>query len=64
MCDVGALEIDDVHKGDNGDYQCNVTGLDRHRTSATGKLTIDENEGYLFNYYACICKSIFMKFSL
>lgn len=47
MCNVGALEIDDVHKGDNGDYQCNVTGVDRHRTSATGKLTIDESEGYL-----------------
>ncbi|VVC27257.1 Hypothetical protein CINCED_3A012217 [Cinara cedri] len=40
----GALEIDDVHKGDNGAYRCNVTGLDRHRLSDPGVLTIDENE--------------------
>lgn len=42
---LGALEIDDVHKGDMGAYRCNVTGLDRHRLSDPGILTVDENEG-------------------
>lgn len=41
------MEIDDVQKGDSGAYRCNVTGLDRHRLSDPGILTIDENEGYL-----------------
>lgn len=45
---LGALEIDDVHVGDDGAYRCNVTGLDRHRLSDPGVLTIDENEGYLY----------------
>lgn len=45
---LGALEIDDVHKGDSGAYRCNVTGLDRHRLSDPGILTIDENQGNLF----------------
>ncbi|XP_050425598.1 neogenin isoform X2 [Adelges cooleyi] len=40
----GALEIVDVLKGDAGAYRCNVTGLDRHRLSDPGVLTIDENE--------------------
>ncbi|XP_025405538.1 neogenin isoform X3 [Sipha flava] len=40
----GALEIDDVQKGDSGAYRCNVTGLDRHRLSDPGILTIDENK--------------------
>jgi len=48
MYNSGALEIDDVHRGDSGAYRCNVTGLDRHRLSDPGILTIDENEGYLF----------------
>lgn len=50
------MEIDDVHRGDSGAYRCNVTGLDRHRLSDPGVLTIDENEGYLFLTYACISK--------
>jgi len=45
MLYIGALEIDDVHKEDNGAYRCNVTGLDRHRLSDPGVLTIVENEG-------------------
>ncbi|XP_060844411.1 neogenin isoform X2 [Rhopalosiphum padi] len=40
----GALEIDYVQKEDNGAYRCNVTGLDRHRLSDPGVLTIVENE--------------------
>ncbi|CAH1731329.1 unnamed protein product [Aphis gossypii] len=40
----GALEIDYVQKEDNGAYRCNVTGLDRHRLSDPGVLTVVENE--------------------